>query len=99
MTRYAHDEIARRSGIERSAVGAMLRAVPLGVMTWGLAQTVYVVLHAVQGERFDAPRFGPQPLQALGLIAAHALFLGAPTGLAAAVILYIRARLSKGAPV
>jgi hypothetical protein len=74
----------------------MRRAMVLGVTTWGAAQTLYVILHAAQGERFDAPRFGPQPLQALGLIAAHALFLGAPTGLAAGAVLRVHAWVARG---
>jgi len=59
--------------------------VAIGIATWAAAETLYVVLHAAQGERFEAERFGPQPAQALGLIAAHALFLGVPTGVAAAL--------------
>jgi hypothetical protein len=93
-TRFAHEELARRRGdAPRSAPDAMLRAVLLGMITWGAAQTLYVILHVAQGERFDAPRFGPQPLQAIGLIAAHAIFLGVPTGLAAGAILQARAWL------
>jgi hypothetical protein len=91
-TQCALDAQAPRS---RSLSGSMLRTVLLGVFTWGAAQTIYVALHVLQGERFDAPRFGPQALQALGLIAAHALFLGAPTGFAAGVILQLRARLRR----
>ena len=95
-TLHAREAMAlKRGGARRGALDAMLRAVLLGVVTWGAAQTVYVMLHVAQGERFDAPRFGPQPLQALALIAAHAVFLGAPTGLAAGAILQARAWLRR----
>ena len=62
----------------------------LGMATWAAAESLYVVLHVAQGERFDADRFGPQWAQALGLIGVHGLFLGAPTGLAAALLLHAR---------
>jgi hypothetical protein len=87
-THYAMEELARRRGESRTGFRSMLRAILLGMTTWAAAQAVYVVLHVAQGERFEAPRFGPQPLQALGLIAAHALFLGAPTGAVAGALLH-----------
>jgi hypothetical protein len=95
-TAYALDWRAAERGDRRAVPGAMLRSVLLGVVTWGAAQTLYFILHVALGERFDAPRFG-QPLQALGLIAAHALFLGAPTGLVAGAILNARTWLLRGA--
>lgn len=52
----------------------------VGIVTWAAAETVYVLLHVALGERFHAERFGPQWSQAIGLIAAHGVFLGAPTG-------------------
>jgi hypothetical protein len=67
-------------------------AVLLGASTWGAAETLYVLLHVAQGERFDAPRFGAQATQALGLIGVHAAFLGLPTGVVAGAILQARAR-------
>ena len=63
------------------------RSVGVGAATWGLAQTVYVCAHVVAGEPFDAERFGPQWSQAIGLIVAHALFLGIPTGAVAGLLL------------
>jgi hypothetical protein len=66
-----------------------VRTVLIGVGTWAAAQTLYVLLHVARGEPFDAGRFGPQGAQALGLIAAHGLFLGAPTGVIAALILRV----------
>ncbi len=71
----------------------------IGVATWGAAQTLYVSLHVARGESFDAGRFGPQWAQALGLIAAHGLFLGAPTGVVAAMLLHalrLRRHLARG---
>lgn len=72
---------------ERPGWQPLLPTLVIGMATWGAAQTIYVVLHTARGESFDAARFGPQWAQALGLIAAHMLFLGAPTGLAAALLL------------
>ena len=51
------------------------------------ARRVYAIIHVAAGERFHAERFGPQWSQAIGLIAAHGLFLGVPTGIAAALML------------
>jgi len=68
----------------------------VGVATWGGGEALYTIIHASRGELFHAERFGPQPMQALGLIAAHGLFLGLPTGLAAGAMLHwprLRARL------
>jgi hypothetical protein len=62
-------------------------SVGVGAAAWGFAQTVYVCAHALAGEPFDAERFGPQGAQAIGLIAAHALFLGVPTGAVAGLLL------------
>ena len=63
------------------------RTVLLGMVTWGAAEALYVVIHTLRGEPFDAARFGPQPAQAFGLIAVHALVLGLPTGLVAAALI------------
>lgn len=72
----------------RRGIVPFLAAAGIGAATWGGAQVVYAIIHAASGERFDAPRFGPQPAQALGLIAAHALFLGLPTGIVAGALLH-----------
>ena len=66
---------------------SFVAALAIGVASWAAAETLYVVLHAAQGERFDGERFGPQWWQALGLIAVHALVLGAPTGAVAGGLL------------
>ena len=96
LTRQAHDAIARHGArARRDALHALLRTVLLGVVTWGAAETVYVVLHAAQGERFEADRFGPQPAQALALVGAHALFLGVPTGIAAWALLRAPAEMRR----
>jgi hypothetical protein len=63
-----------------------LTALALGPAMWAGAQVVYVAVQLVQGDPFEADRFGPQWVQAVGLIAAHAVFLGVPTGLAAALL-------------
>ena len=55
-----------------------------------------MIIHAARGQAFEAERFGPQWAQALGLIGVHALFLGAPTGIAAGALLWVRARLWRG---
>ena len=68
---------------------------PLGVFTWAAAQTVYVVLHLVQGERFNFEVFDSQPAQAVGLIIAHGVFLGLPTGFVAGVALWLFARMQR----
>ncbi len=73
----------------RAGVRPALTALITGVATWAAAETVYVGIHLARGEPFHAERFGPQPAQAVGLIAAHGLFLGAPTGLAAAALLHL----------
>ncbi len=70
-------------------------AVLTGVATWGAVQVVYSIIHVASGERFHADRFGPQPLQAISLIAAHAVFLGAPTGIAAGAMLFARRRFGQ----
>lgn len=67
--------------------GAFVATVVLGALTWGGAETLYVILHVASGESFDAGRFGPQWAQALGLIGVHAFFLGLPTGIAAGALL------------
>ncbi len=82
-----------------TGVRSYARTVLIGVATWGAAQTLYVLLHVARGESFDASRFGPQWAQALGLIAAHGLFLGAPTGVVAAAVLAaprLRRRFARG---
>ena len=61
----------------------------IGAATWAGAETLYTILHPLRGEMFHADRFGPQWAQALGLIAAHGLFLGLPTGITAAVMLHV----------
>jgi hypothetical protein len=97
LTRYAHDAhdaLARdRAQPTRGSIDALVRAVALVAVTWSAAETVYVLLHVLQGERFEADRFGPQPMQALALIAAHGVFLGAPTGIVAWGLLRVRSAL------
>ncbi|HXH23923.1 MAG TPA: hypothetical protein VNI78_01665 [Vicinamibacterales bacterium] len=71
-------------------------SVVTGALTWAAAQVVYTILHVASGQEFSFDRLGgPQPVQALGLIVAHAAFLGLPTGIAAGVALLAarRARL------
>ncbi|MBF6600240.1 MAG: hypothetical protein IVW36_06995 [Dehalococcoidia bacterium] len=70
-----------RAGGRRFALTTLI-----GMGTWGGAESLYAVLHVARGEAFQAPRFGPQATQALALIGVHALFLGLPTGAAAAAI-------------
>jgi hypothetical protein len=71
----------------RTSVRTFLWTVALGVATWAAAESLYVAIHAARGEAFEAERFGPQWVQAVGLIGVHGLFLGLPTGLAAAAVL------------
>jgi hypothetical protein len=61
----------------------------IGAGTWAGAQSIYVAIHLASGERFHAERFGAQWSQAIALVAAHGAFLGAPTGVAAALILRV----------
>ena len=77
----------------RAGWRAFVIAVATGVCAWAAAEALYVALHAARGERFDAERFGPQWAQALGLVGVHALVLGAPTGIAAGMLLQARALL------
>lgn len=96
--RIAESEHAPRGGRRMwRRYGGSLRALMVGVATWAAAETLYVMIHVVRGEAFAADRFGPQWAQALGLIGVHGLFLGAPTGIAAAVLLWAHARLWRGA--
>jgi hypothetical protein len=85
LARESRREI--RSGF---AAREFLLIIGIGVATWGAAETLYVVIHALRGEPFEAERFGPQWAQALGLIAVHAVVLGATTGAVAAVIVRLR---------
>ena len=71
----------------------------VGVATWAGGQSIYAIIHAAAGEQFHADRFGPQWSQAIALIAAHGAFLGAPTGLVAAVILWVLAMRARTLPV
>ena len=70
---------------------AALTTVLIGAATWAAAQSIYAIIHIASGERFHADRFGAQWSQAIALIAAHGTFLGAPTGIVAAMILRIAA--------
>jgi hypothetical protein len=79
----------------RTGVRPFLQTVAAGAATWAAIETLYVVIHLVAGERFHAERFGPQWSQAIGLIAAHGLFLGVPTGIAVALALHAVARLRR----
>lgn len=81
-------------GSERT-LRAFVAAMVLGAATWAAAETLYVVIHTIRGEPFDAERFGPQWAQALGLIGVHALFLGVPTGIAAGIARYANARFPR----
>jgi hypothetical protein len=72
-----------------------------GAAAWGGAQLVYAVIHASRGRTFDfnAWPWEAQASQAAGLILAHAVFLGLPTGIAAAVVVeawtWLRRRTSQ----
>lgn len=93
--------LATAYAIDGTQVGRwpFVRTAGIGFATWAGAQSVFVLLHLARGESFDAGRFGPQWAQALGLIAAHGLFLGLPTGVVAALMLgspALRRRLSRG---
>ncbi|HEY8172276.1 MAG TPA: hypothetical protein VIH21_04250 [Dehalococcoidia bacterium] len=81
----------------RDGARPLLATVVLGAVTWAAAESLYVALHAARGEAFDAARFGPQWSQALGLIGVHGLFLGVPTGIAAALVLAASQRMRRRA--
>jgi hypothetical protein len=81
-------------GSERT-VPAFVATLALGAATWAAAETLYVVIHTIRGEPFDAERFGPQWAQAMGLIGVHALFLGVPTGIAAGIARHAIARFPR----
>ena len=82
----------------RTGLRPFLLTIAVGAVTWAAAETVYAVIHVAGGERFHAERFGPQWSQALGLIAAHGLFLGTPTGIAAACVLHAPALVRRLRP-
>jgi hypothetical protein len=71
----------------------------IGIATWAGAQSIYAAIHTTAGEQFHADRFGPQWSQAIALIAAHGAFLGAPTGIAAAIMLWAVATRARSAPI
>jgi len=79
----------------RTGVRPFFQTVAVGAATWAAIETLYVVIHLAAGERFHAERFGAQWSQAIGLIAAHGLFLGVPTGIAVAVVLHAAVRLRR----
>jgi hypothetical protein len=81
----AHVVAGTRPGWRAFAVATLV-----GVATWAAVETIYSIIHVARGEQFHAGRFGPQWSQAIGLIAAHGLFLGAPTGAVAGVMLQWR---------
>lgn len=78
----AHRLIGARAGWRPFAL-----AVLLGAATWAAAEATYTIIHVALGHQFHADRFGPQWSQAVGLIVAHGLFLGAPTGVVAGLML------------
>lgn len=84
----------------RTGTRPFLSAITAGAATWAAAEAVYAIIHVASGERFHAERFGPQWSQAAGLIAAHGLLLGVPTGIVAALMLHappLRRRVRPGA--
>jgi hypothetical protein len=72
-----------------------------GAAAWGGAQVVYAVIHASRGRTFEfnAWPWESQASQAAGLILAHAVFLGFPTGIAASAVVeawtWLRRRTSR----
>ena len=70
----------------------------VGFATWAGGQSIYAIIHTAAGEHFHADRFGPQWSQAIALIAAHGAFLGAPTGVVAAIILWVLATRARTSP-
>ena len=75
---------------------AFLTAIAVGSAAWAGAETVYAIIHVATGQRFDAERFGPQWSQAVILILAHGLFLGAPTGAVVGLLLQWPGLRAKG---
>lgn len=71
----------------RSGVAPFALAVAAGVASWAAAETLYVALHLARGQEFETTRFAPEWAKALWLIAAHGVFLGLPTGVAAGLVL------------
>jgi hypothetical protein len=83
----------------RTGTRPFWHAVLIGAATWAAVETVYEIIHMASGEHFHAGLFGPQWSQAIGLIAAHGLFIGVPTGIAAALMLHapmLRRRVRPG---
>jgi hypothetical protein len=75
-------------GRERSA-RALLLTIVLGAATWAAAETLYVTVHAARGETFETERFASEWAKGLFLIGVHGLFLGVPTGIAAAIARHV----------
>ena len=69
-----------------------LLVVVLGAATWAAAETLYVIIHASRGAPFETERFDSEWAKGLFLIGVHALFLGVPTGFAAAVVRHVIVR-------
>ncbi len=73
---------------QRRGWAAFAVAVAVGFVTWAGAQVVYSIIHVASGDQFHAERFGDsQWTQAIGLILAHGLFLGLPTGAVAGLLI------------
>jgi ABC-type Co2+ transport system permease subunit len=83
--------ILAAAALTRNASGLRIVyiSVAAGMALWGAEQIVYAVTHLAAGESFSADRFGPQWLQAIMLVLAHATLLGVPSGLVAGLILYL----------
>jgi hypothetical protein len=90
----AYSFAGTRTGVRPFAV-----ALATGVLTWAGAEAAYSVLHFAAGGQFELSAGGPQPVQALALIALHGVLLGVPTGVAAGLLLQAAGRLGGAARV
>lgn len=73
--------------------GAFATITLVGVLAWTAVSAVFVAVHGTRGESFmfGEEYLDQQWMRAAGVIVAHGLLLGAPTGVAAALIVHGRA--------
>ncbi len=84
----------RGAPVARRPAVPVIAALAFGTLMWATSAAASVVLHAVRGERFDFfESFDSPAARAAALVFAHAVFLGAPTGLAAGLAVSLMGRL------
>lgn len=76
----------RGAAVHRRPAALVVTALTFGVAVWTLSPALSVALHLARGEEFDFfEQFDSKAARAGALVTAHAVFLGAPTGVFAAL--------------